>query len=55
MLKYIGTEGALIGVPHRHTVIINPIESLEVAKAINILIPIINGMNIEGPVSIVEN
>ena len=52
MLRYIGNEGALIAIPHRHAVLIYPIESLEVTKAINILIPIINGMNIEGPGSI---
>ena len=50
--KYIGKHGALIGVPHRHAVIIYPIENLEVAKAINSLIPIIKGMNNEGPGSI---
>jgi hypothetical protein len=50
--KYIGTHGALIGIPHRHSVLIYPIESLEVTKAINTLIPIINGMNLEGPGSI---
>lgn len=50
--NYIGKFGALIGVPHRHTVIIYPIENLEVVKAINSLIPIIKGMNNEGPGSI---
>lgn len=50
--KYIGKYGALIGVPHRHAVIIYPIENLEVTKAINSLIPIIKGMNNEGPGSI---
>lgn len=50
--KHIGKHGALIGVPHRHAVIIYPIENLEVARAINSLIPIIKGMNNEGPGSI---
>jgi len=50
--KYIGKHGSLIGVPHRHAVIIYPIENLEVTKAINSLIPIIKGMNNEGPGSI---
>jgi hypothetical protein len=50
--RYLGKYGALIGIPHRHAVIIYPIENLEVAKAINSLIPIIKGMNNEGPGSI---
>jgi hypothetical protein len=52
LIKYIGQHGALIGVPHRHAVIIYPIENLEVVKAINSLITIIKGMNNEGPGSI---
>jgi len=44
--------GSLIGVPHRHAVIIYPIESLQVVQAINRLIPTIHGMHNEGPGSI---
>jgi len=50
--EFIGTHGSLIGIPHRHAVIIYPIENLEVVNAINSLIPIISGMNHEGPGSI---
>ena len=50
--KYTGKHGALVGVPHRHAVILYPINDLEVVKAINSLIVIISGMNNEGPGSI---
>lgn len=50
--ELIGTYGSLIGIPHRHAVIIYPIENIEVVNAINSLIPIINGMYHEGPGSI---
>jgi hypothetical protein len=50
--ELIGTYGSLIGIPHRHSVLIYPIENLEVVKAVNRLIPIIQGMNEEGPGSI---
>ena len=50
--EMIGTNGSLIGAPHRHCVIIYPIESLDVVKAINKLIPTIHGMNEEGPGSL---
>jgi hypothetical protein len=55
MLKYIGSNGALVGIPHRHAVLIYPIETLEVVQAINTLIPVIAGMHNEGPGSISEN
>lgn len=55
MQKYAGSKGSLIGIPHRHSVIIYPIESLEVVKAINALIPGVYGMNEEGPGSISNN
>lgn len=45
-------HGMLIGIPHRHAVLIYPIKDLEVVTAINGLIPIIHGMNQEGPGSI---
>jgi hypothetical protein len=50
--ELIGTHGSLIGIPHRHAVIIYPIENIETVNAINSLIPIINGMYHEGPGSI---
>jgi hypothetical protein len=53
--KLIGSKGSLIGIPHRHAVIIYPIENIEVVKAINALIPAVNRMNEEGPGSISNN
>jgi hypothetical protein len=50
--ELIGTNGSLIGIPHRHAVIIYPIENIGVVNAINALIPIVNGMYHEGPGSI---
>lgn len=51
----VGSKGSLIGLPHRHAAIIYPIESLEVLKAVNALIPTIYGMNQEGPGSLSNN
>jgi hypothetical protein len=53
--KLVGSKGSLIGIPHRHSVIIYPIENIKVVKAINQLIPTIYGMNEEGPGSISNN
>ena len=53
--ELIGSKGALIGIPHRHSVLIFPIENINVAKAINRLIPAIYGMNQEGPGSVSNN
>jgi len=53
--QVIGTYGSLIGIPHRHGVIIYPIENLQVINAITTLIPLIKGMNTEGPGSISNN
>lgn len=50
--ELIGSKGSLIGLPHRHSAIIYPIENLEVVKAINGIIPTIYGMNQEGPGSL---
>lgn len=50
--RYLGAQGALVGVPHRHAIIIYPIDNLEVVNAINSLFFIIKGMNNEGPGSI---
>lgn len=48
----LGTHGALVGLPHRHIVLIYPIENIGVMQAINTLIPVIYGMYEEGPGSI---
>jgi hypothetical protein len=53
--KLTGTYGSLIGIPHRHAVIIYPIENIAVVNAINALIPTVYGMNNEGPGSISNN
>jgi hypothetical protein len=53
--KYLGKKGAIIGAPHRHAVIIYPINELEeVIKAVNTLPFVISGMYNEGPGSISE-
>jgi len=54
-LELIGSKGSLIGLPHRHSAIIYPIENLEVVKAINGIIPTVYGMNQEGPGSLSNN
>ncbi len=51
----VGKYGALVGLPHRHAAIIYPIETLDVIKAVNTLIPIVKGMNEEGPGSLSDN
>ncbi|HMS69025.1 MAG TPA: hypothetical protein PKD18_12845 [Saprospiraceae bacterium] len=53
--ELIGSKGSLIGLPHRYSAIIYPIENLEVVKAINGIIPTIYGMNQEGPGSLSNN
>jgi hypothetical protein len=53
--KFVGSKGSLIGIPHRHSVIIYPIENIETITAINQLIPTIYGMNAEGPGSVSNN
>jgi hypothetical protein len=53
--ELIGSKGSLVGLPHRHAAIIYPIENLEVVNAINGIIPIIYGMNQEGPGSLSNN
>ncbi len=53
--KLLGSKGSIVGIPHRHSVIIYPIANLEVVTAINQLIPAIYGMNEEGPGSISNN
>lgn len=53
--KLLGTYGSLIGIPHRHAVIIYPIEDIQVVNVLNALIPTVYGMNQEGPGSISSN
>jgi hypothetical protein len=50
--QLVGSNGALIGIPHRHAVFIYPIENLEVLDAIHVLIPVIYRMNKQGPGSV---
>ncbi|WP_428232723.1 hypothetical protein [Flavobacterium sp.] len=50
--KLSGSNGLLIGIPHRHSAIIYPIENLEIVKAMNGIFPAIHNMNIEGPGSL---
>lgn len=50
----IGSKGSLIGLPHRHAIIIYSIEDFGVIDAINALIPTIKGMYEEGPGSLSE-
>ncbi|AXY72898.1 hypothetical protein D3H65_02460 [Paraflavitalea soli] len=50
--RLVGTYGSLVGIPHRHAVLIYPIESSEAVRVITGLIPVINGMHQEGPGSI---
>jgi hypothetical protein len=53
--KLAGSNGLLIGLPHRHAAIIYPIENIEVINALNALIPTVYGMFQEGPGSISNN
>jgi hypothetical protein len=45
-------HGALVGLPHRHALIVHPITGSPVLTAINTMIPMISGMYQEGPGSI---
>jgi hypothetical protein len=53
--ELVGKGGTLIGLPHRHASILYPIDSLEVVDAVNKLIPIVYGMNNEGPGALSNN
>ena len=53
--ELVGTKGSLVGIPHRHAVLVYPIENLEVATAVGKLIPIIRGMFEEGSGGISPN
>lgn len=48
----LGTFGALVGIPHRHVLLVYPVNDLQVLPAIHRLIPIIHGMEREGPGSL---
>lgn len=50
--KLQGLHGSLVGIPHRHAVLIYPINSVETIRMITQLLPVINGMHREGPGSI---
>lgn len=48
----LGPFGTLVGIPHRHVLLAFPIEDLRVLQAIHMMIPIIAGMERDGPGSI---
>jgi hypothetical protein len=48
----IGTFGALVGIPHRHVMLAFPIQDTRVLQAVHMMIPIIAGMERDGPGSI---
>jgi len=50
--QFIGKYGSLVLIPHRHAVLIYPIDNLNVVEAIKILIPLGQKMYLEGPGSI---
>lgn len=51
----LGKFGAIIGLPHRHVMIVYPINGSEVISSLNSLISVVHGMNAEGPGSIISN
>lgn len=53
--ELVGSMGSLVGLPHRHSALIYPIENMEVVKAVNGLILTVHGMNQEGPGSLSNN
>lgn len=48
----LGNFGALVGIPHRHVLLAYPVNDLQVLPAIHRLIPIIHGMERDGPGSL---
>ena len=48
----LGAFGTLVGIPHRHVMLTYPIQDLRVLQAIHMMIPIIAGMERDGPGSI---
>lgn len=53
--ELLGSNGSLIGLPHRHSALIYPIENLQVVQAVNGLIQTVHGMNQEGPGALSNN
>lgn len=53
--ELIGSKGSLIGLPHSYSVLIYPIENLDIVTAIQGLIPAIYSMNLESPASLVPH
>ena len=51
----IGKSGALVGIPHRHAVIVYPIDNLDVIRALQPFVAILQGMFKDGPGSISES
>lgn len=52
--KRCGSKGALVTIPHRHAMLVYPIETIEMVKALTAMIPITINMFDEGPGSISE-
>ena len=53
--ELLGSKGALIAIPHRHSALIYPIGDLDVINAIQKMIPAAYGMHEEGPGSLTPN
>jgi hypothetical protein len=53
--KMAGAKGSLIGIPHRHAVLIYPIENIRVVEVITGFIQTVSGMYEEGPGSVSNN
>ena len=53
--ELLGSKGALIAIPHRHSALIYPIEDLGVVTAIQKMIPAAYSMHEEGPGSLTPN
>jgi hypothetical protein len=50
--EMIGPYGSIIGIPHRHSVVVYPITGKEIAEALVPLVNLINGLYKDGPGSI---
>jgi hypothetical protein len=50
-----GIYGALVGVPHRHAVMVYPIDNLDVVRALQPFVDILQGLFKDGPGSISES
>lgn len=56
--RFVGAlpaAGALVAVPHRHVLVLHPIENLEAVGALNMLAQVADGLYREGPGSIVPH